>query len=522
MTENKLAIDFGNSNTVLALWNEALQTAETISLPEFSDGSDFLIPSLIHYESDGNQLIGNQIISRNLLSSPHTFRWMKRYISLRSPYQIQIGNMRINAQQAAEDFLNALKLAATETYSFQSDEITLSVPIESFEYYQNWLMSLTDRHHAERIRIVDEASAAAAGYGEKVHPGEVFLLFDFGGSTMQTAITIAEESEGSGNRFCRILGKAGCSIGGAVIDRWIYEEVCRENGLSPHQPEVIQNSCTLLSLCEKVKQQLSAQESVEYAFTLSNKRTITNLFTRKKLENILSENQLVESVHRLVKDAVMQAADHGYPVESIKKVIPVGGSCLIPMIQKTLIDQFEIEKMAFGEPMGAVARGAACFAGGLEIFDFIQHEYAVRYRNPANGAYAFHTIIKRRTRYPTLEPISTLTIKAAFDQQSLLGLAIYEISSQSSFPSGHFEIMFNENGEVRIFPTEQEENDSHLFYWMNEQTPSFLVANPPAAKGEARFSVEFEIDSNKMLLISAFDLKNGEKVFSRFPVIRLT
>jgi len=144
MTENKLAIDFGNSNTVLALWNEALQTAETISLPEFSDGSDFLIPSLIHYESDGNQLIGNQIISRNLLSSPHTFRWMKRYISLRSPYQIQIGNMRINAQQAAEDFLNALKLAATETYSFQSDEITLSVPIESFEYYQNWLMSLTD------------------------------------------------------------------------------------------------------------------------------------------------------------------------------------------------------------------------------------------------------------------------------------------------------------------------------------------------------------------------------------------
>jgi molecular chaperone DnaK (HSP70) len=101
--------------------------------------------------------------------------------------------MRINAQQAAEDFLNALKLAATETYSFQSDEITLSVPIESFEYYQNWLMSLTDRHHAEKIRIVDEASAAAAGYGKKFIPGS-FPLVDFGGSTMQTAITIAEES----------------------------------------------------------------------------------------------------------------------------------------------------------------------------------------------------------------------------------------------------------------------------------------------------------------------------------------
>jgi pantothenate kinase type III len=40
MTENKLAIDFGNSNTVCAM-NEALQTAETISLPEFSDALIF-------------------------------------------------------------------------------------------------------------------------------------------------------------------------------------------------------------------------------------------------------------------------------------------------------------------------------------------------------------------------------------------------------------------------------------------------------------------------------------------------
>ena len=522
MIDNKLAIDFGNSNTVLALWNAALRTAETISLPEFSDGADFLIPSLIHYQTDGNQYIGNQIISQNLLSSPHTFRWMKRYISLRSPYQILIGNKRIHAQKAAEDFLNSLKNAAMQAYSFQLDDITLSVPIESFEYYENWLMSLTDQYPSEKIRIVDEASAAAAGYGEKMHPGEVFLLFDFGGSTMQTAAVVTEESEKSGNRFCRILGKAGCGIGGAVIDRWIYEDICWENGLSPHQPEVIQNSCALLSTFEKVKQQLSAQESVEYTFTLSNGRTITDLFTRKKLEKILGDNQIVESIHRLVKDTVIQAADHGYPIESIKKVIPVGGSCLIPMIQKALAEQFGSEKIVSGEPMGAVARGAACFAGGLEIYDFIQHEYAVRYRNPENGEYAFHTIVKQGTRYPTSKPASTLTIKAAFDQQSLLGLAIYEISSQPSLPTGHFEIMFNENGEVRLFPTEKEEDESHLFYWMNEQIPSFLSANPPAIKGEARFTVKFEIDSNKMLLISAFDLKSGEQIFSRFPVVRLS
>jgi len=522
MTENKLAIDFGNSNTVLALWNAHSKMAETIGLPEFSDAAGFLIPSLIHYQSNGKMLVGHQIIAQKLLSSPQTFRWMKRYISLRSPYQIQVGDFKINVQKASEDFLFALKRSAIQAYSFQSDEITLSVPIESFEYYENWLISLTDQLQTQKIRIIDEASAAAAGYGEKVHPGEIFLLFDFGGSTMQAAITIVEESEKSGNRFCRILGKAGCNIGGTVIDRLIYEEVCLVNGLSPHQSEVIQNSCAILSTCEQVKQQLSTKESITYSFALSNGRTITNELTRNRLEQILMENQFFESVHRIVKEAAIQAADHGYSFESIKKVIPVGGSCQIPMIQKTLMDQFGSEKMVLGEPMGAVARGAACFAGGLEIFDFIQHEYAVRYRNPENKEYTFHTIVNRYTRYPTMEPISVMTIKASYDHQSLLGLAIYEISNQKIFPTGHLEIIFNEKGEVRLFPIENEEHESKLLYWMNEHSPSFLPANPPAIKGEARFTVKFEIDNNKMLLISASDLKSGEEVFSRFPVVRLT
>ncbi len=113
--------------------------------------------------------------------------------------------------------------------------------------------------------------------------------------------------------------------------------------------------------------------------------------------------------------------------------------------------------------MGAVARGVACFAGGLEIVDFIQHDYAVRYRDPKSGDYAFHPIVKRGTHYPTTEPVASLKVKAAFESQTILGLAIYEISHQSLLPADQFEILFDENGKIHLFPLEKKEFEDNIF-----------------------------------------------------------
>lgn len=523
--ENKLAIDFGNSNTVLALWNSESGNAETVSLPEYSEEGGFVIPSLIHYASQEKILIGNQVAKLDLLSSPLTFRWMKRYISLRSPYSIRAAGERISAQKAAEDFLKLLQIMVSEKYKFDSEEITLSVPLEAFEHYENWLISLAGQNETKQIRIIDEASAAAAGYGERVHPGEAFLLFDFGGSTMQAVMTVVQESREStdkAGRYCRVLGKAGCEIGGMVLDRWIYEDFCKKNKLSPQDPAVIRSSRGILQTCEQVKQHLSDRDLDILSGSLSDGRTFSTEYDRNSLEQLFRKNGLFDSIHAQIQEAVLQAADHGYPKESITKVIPVGGSCLIPAVQKELAAEFGEEKILRGEPMGAVARGVAFFAGGLEIVDFIQHDYAVRYRDPKSGDYAFHPIVKRGTHYPTTEPVASLKVKAAFESQTILGLAIYEISHQSLLPADQFEILFDENGKIHLFPLEKKEFEGQHLYWMNEHAPAFLKASPPAKKGDSRFEIFFEIDENKMLLLTAIDLVTGERLFSRFPVIKLS
>ncbi|MBU1488132.1 Hsp70 family protein, partial [bacterium] len=84
----RLSIDFGTSNTVVALWDAEKEEGRTTALAGFSmpdeyDGRQFhVIPSLIHY--DGNRVnVGRQVIDRDLCAAPATFNLMKHFIGSR-------------------------------------------------------------------------------------------------------------------------------------------------------------------------------------------------------------------------------------------------------------------------------------------------------------------------------------------------------------------------------------------------------------------------------------------------------
>ena len=67
-----------------------------------------------------------------------------------------------------------------------------------------------------------------------------------------------------------------------------------------------------------------------------------------------------------------------------------------------------------------------------------------------------------------------------------------------------------------------EEEQQRAQFWMNENNPTFIQADPPAQAGEARFEVEFSIDGNKRLLITARDLQTGRLTHRDYPVVKLT
>jgi molecular chaperone DnaK (HSP70) len=203
-------------------------------------------------------------------------------------------------------------------------------------------------------------------------------------------------------------------------------------------------------------------------------------------------------------------------------VLLVGGSSQIPIVQRTLRQIFGRERVFSHRPLDAVARGAAAFVAGVDFYDHIQHDYAVRFVDPTVNAYSYRTIVKRGTAYPTTEPVARLTIKASHDQQSHLGLAIFEIGEARTGHENTLEIVFDPSGSARLAQIQPSELEARTRFWMNEHSPTFLSALPPVIQGEPRFEVEFNIDVNKRLVLTARDLRTRDLVLCDHPVVKLT
>ena len=536
----RLAIDFGTSNSVIAVWDETRGEGVTVQIPELSrfieQGSEQIsvIPSLVHYAPNpgGEQRwLGEQVIARSLYHHNQTFRWMKRYIINRSPLTRQVNGRRISPFEAGRDFLSGILLFAIQELGIQDEEIALTVPVESFEHYENWLEETLEAASLPRFRLIDEPSAAALGYGAHIQPGDVYLIFDFGGGTLDAAVVLIENVDGektgqtlASGRRCRVLGKAGVELGGSTIDQWLFEEVLRRNQRSDADDDIRPISGAILVACEQAKERLSIQDSAAVSVvTPETGAALYAEFTRPEFEELLEQKEAFQEIDRTVRRALNAARERGYTEENIKSVLMVGGSSQIPAVQQVLRRIFGRDRVMLNRPLDAIARGAAAFVAGVDFFDHIQHDYGIRFINRDRNEHDYRILVPRGTAYPTHKPVSRLTIKATFDGQAQLGLAIFEMGDRRSRPSGpRMELVFDPGGAARITAVGADEEERRTLFWMNEHQPTFLTADPPAKRGEARFQVEFNIDENKRLLITARDLVTGQLTHRDYPVVKLS
>ncbi len=531
----RLAVDFGTSNTVVAVWDETRGDGTPLHIPDYGvllngEGEQIsVVPSLIHYMPDRRRWIGAQVLQQNLYHAPHTFRWMKRYIANRSPIKLRLDGRQISPFDAGRDFLTGVLLFAREELDIADEEIALTVPVESFEHYEDWLSEVAETAGMPRFRLIDEPSAAALGYGAHIQPGDVYLIFDFGGGTLDISVVLIEEdtgqTSGGAGRRCRVLGKAGVELGGMTLDQWLFQEVLRRCGRTDLDEDVRQVSNALLVECERAKERLSFQERADVSVVNPYTGAVLSAeFTRAQFEALLDAHDAFATLDRTLRRALNGARERGYREEDIKAVLMVGGSSQIPAVRNTLNRIFGKDRVLLNRPLDAVARGAAAFVAGVDFYDHIQHDYAIRFLNRQKGDYDYRVIVNRGTPYPTDEPLARLQVKTSHEGQTQLGIAIFEISERHSRRSDErpMELVFDPSGAARVVDVAPDDEERRSYFWMNEGSPMFLSANPPGKQGEARFAVEFSIDGNKRLLLTARDLKTGSLTHRDYPVVKLT
>lgn len=525
----RMAIDFGTSNTRVALWDVAAQQAEILAIPDIAlptryryGGEEALvprIPSLIHY--DGQKVwIGKQVVDRALVQAPATFFWMKRYISRRLELPRQVNGRLVKFSDAGAEFLARVIDYAGAAIGLEDEEVGFTVPVEAYEHFQDWLLRVSELSGLSRYRLLDEASAAALGYGVHIQANDVYMVFDFGGGTLDVSI-VKIEGETTGGRRCRVLGKGGAEVGGATIDGWLYQDVLAKNKKAPE--DVRQISGLLLMEVERLKEELTSEERADLAVMDPQTGVVLSaVYTRSGFEDLLEEQGFFTSIQSTLDHALAQARERGFERDHIKAVLLVGGSSLIPCVRRVLRQQFG-ERVKYHRPLEAVALGGAAFVGGVDFYDHIQHDYALRYYNREKEDYDFLVIVPAGTAYPTDRAIKQLTVKASHDHQEFLGLDIYEVGRDgagTATASPALDLVFDVNGGARFQAREDSVITSH--FWVNEKSPTFIRAEPRAQKGDKRFPVKFSIDGNKRLCVTVRDNRTGKTLLRDHPVVRLT
>lgn len=518
------SIDFGTTNTVVARWNEASNTAEVIALPGLHtpDGSrPPLVPSLLYVNDGraGNVTLGQQVCDQGLdqQKDNRLFRNFKRgIVTAATTEPRQIDGTAWADRDAGRGFIRHL-IATLPEGETAIDQLVLTAPVASFEGYLAWLNGVMDEIAPDKIRIVDESTAAALGY-TVTKPGALVLVFDFGGGTLDLSMVQLPESRektggllhkllrgGGSQHAAKVIAKAGRVIGGSDIDQWLLADVLQRANLTPKA--LGSSYAALLTRCELAKIALSIEDSATISFDAAGKQYHITI-TRAELESLLEANGFYTALRRVVDKVMHVAHQRGIFKEDIHYVLMVGGTSLMPSVQRTLAQYFKETAVYADKPFTSVAEGALQVAAGYGLEDYLAHSYGLRYLDPDTGQHAYDEIIPMGSRYPTEHPIEVYLGAAHADQREV-EFIIGEIETDSV---AMIEVQYEDGQAVFVA---QANEDGQQIVPLNADTAAALLArlDPLGQLGDDRLRAEFSIDDRRQLRVKVTDLQTGKTLF---------
>lgn len=414
---------------------------------------------------------------------------------------LDLGKERKKPEEISSLLLEKLALDASHASESDVDQVVVTVPAYFNDQQKYATQRAVENAGLKLLRLLPEPTAAAISFGvsdEMATDGKTVMVFDLGGGTFD--ISILNIAAG---QYMEITKGGDMWLGGDDIDRLIMnfaiKETEKSEGCSPIKElldamppkEKARFLAQLREKAEQAKIQLSHSDStvIDCFGILKDKEgqliDIDVTLNRADYEKLITPmmEKLLE-----VSRAILKSVD--FEVELIDKVLMVGGSSQIPLLQRKLKDVFGSEKViCHPRPMYAICEGAAIMAQqlagrdleqdrlGIDVMHSTAHDYFLKL---AGGKR--HLLVARNTPLP-------FSIKKSFKfsnpEQLQASIRIYNEADN----------IFEMVGEMWLF---KRENLSYT-YDGHEDT---LV--------EKSYELEFSIDANNIinLVVSCQQGKN--------------
>ena len=500
-----LAVDLGNTNTVIAFQDEKDINSILIEIPDITS-SPGVIPSAVWFEEDSKMTkIGiSALRMKNENNSDLYFhKNFKRLIG--NPYEKNECKV-LTPSECGEKFFKVLWKNIPEKYEIK--RLILTAPIDTYKGYREWLINLCEELNINEVALVDEPTAA--GLGIKVPFGSILMTIDIGGSTIDMNIIKIEGGEGksgpiaellkfNGNdvsaiskqklRCAELISKTGSKIGGKDIDQWIVNYF-----LPTNQDE------RNLSKAEELKCKLSSplinQETNYLIKFFTDKYTEQEfLLNREIFEKILIQNNFLNHLDSLLKELLNEARGKFFDVKDLNTIILVGGGTQIPFIKQWITDRLSGIQINSPPPIESIALGALAMTPGVKIKDILSKGISMQLFNKREQKHFWHPIFCKGQTWPTDNSFE-LILQASKDGQNIFEIIVGESKKQREY-----DVIF-ENGLPKLSQLQSEEE---IIRWDKE--PLKITLKNKCKIGEDSLKLFFRITEKADFYVKCFDIE---------------
>jgi molecular chaperone DnaK len=487
-----IGIDLGTTNSCIAV----LEGGKPAVVSNTEGGRT--TPSIVGFGKANQRLVGQLAKRQSVTNAENTVYSIKRFIGrrwddtqterTRVPYQcvkgrddtvdVQIRGRNYTPQEISAMILQKLKADAENFLSEPATQAVITVPAYFTDAQRQATKDAGTIAGLEVLRIINEPTAAALAYGlDKRDEEQHILVFDLGGGTFDVSILQL------GNGVFEVKATAGNNhLGGDDFDNaivlWLIDNFKTREGIDLETDKMaIQR---LREASEKAKIELSSMvtTSINLPFITADDTGPKHLeaeLSRATFEDLINElvELTVQPVNQAMKDCELTPS-------AIHRVILVGGSTRIPAVQKMIQQLFSSSQLDRSiNPDEAVALGAAIQGGvlGGDVEDVLLLDVTPLSLGIETLGEVFTKIIERNTTIPTSK--SQVFSTAADGQTSV---------------------------EIHVLQGERAMAKD------NKSLGKFLLAGiPPAPRGIPQIEVNFEIDVNGILKVTAQDQGTGRE-----------